>query len=57
MTLEDQIKLIDDMIKEDPGSIIKDFVELMSEIEVISKITDDQEHNRRFEQLFIRRHF
>lgn len=37
MTLEDQTKLIEDLIKENPDSTIKDFLELVNEIDGISE--------------------
>jgi hypothetical protein len=36
MTLDDQISLIDDMIKENPDYTIRDFLDLMKELDSIT---------------------
>jgi hypothetical protein len=38
MTLEEQTKLIEDLIKENPDSTIKDFLELVKEIDKITEM-------------------
>lgn len=38
MTLEDQTKLINDLIKENPDSTIKDFLELVMEVDKITEM-------------------
>jgi hypothetical protein len=38
MTLEDQTKLIEDLIKENPDTTIKDFLELAREIDKITEM-------------------
>lgn len=42
MTTTDQIKLIDDMIKEDDSYTIKDFLELRNEIDGITEYTPNE---------------
>lgn len=41
MSADEKIRLIDEMIKEDPDYTIRDYLDLLEEIERIGKTTDN----------------